>query len=551
MKSNLLHISFRTTAIIVLYISSTQYLAAQATSRKLNGGNEFDYGNCIIQTPDKGICIVGSTNSFGSGNYDVYVIKLDSNYVQQWSKTFDWGKNEYGSCAVSTRDNGIVITGYCTTSPYYDLSADAFILKINAQGKVLWCKTIGGTECDNMNGIIENKKGELIVAGSTSSFGSGLNDIYLAKLTAKGALVWTHTAGTPDEDIAYSITETKNGFGICGFAGGFVPFVARYDTSGNPLWCKTISDNGSSGVYNSIIQTNDNGFALTGYTRTSRDGYDVLTTKINSNGAGEWCITLGNSGDDKGYSLMQDKNGDYVINGYADYARNGYQQSLYLIKLSAAGILTWNKTITEAYDATGTSVCGSNENGYVVTGCAWKTTDGYLYKPDIYLAKFDALGTICGIANTQNDLKNIRPTIAAITLAVSTGGVLTDNIVTSNTGGDFVDLCSGKSSYQSVDKSAQPANQINQANINAVKFKLLQNPVNNGTLTIQYNTTVQKNMQFSLVNMQGNVVYAKKIQLSPQSEVVSLDIHTNANGYYLLNMSDGITQQTIKFIKAN
>ncbi|MEP7319941.1 MAG: T9SS type A sorting domain-containing protein [Panacibacter sp.] len=550
-KSHVLYAS-RTTMIFFTCLVSSQCLYAQTTSRKMNGGDEFDYGNCVIQTPDHGICIVGSTNSYSSGSYDVYVIKLDSNYNLEWSKTYDWGKNEYGSCAVSTKDNGIAIAGYCTTAQYFNFAADAFVLKINAQGKALWCKTIGGTESDNLNGIIENKRGDLIAAGSTRSYGSGLNDIYLVKLTPRGNLVWTHTYGTANEDIAYSITETKNGFGICGMSGNFLPFVARYDTIGNALWSKTISGNGATGVYNSITQTDDNGLALTGYTGTTSNGYDVLTTKINSNGVGEWCITLGNAGDDKGYSIMQDAGGDYVINGYADYARSGYQQSLYLIKLSSTGTLTWNKTITEENDAMGTSLCGSNDNGYIVTGCAWKTTDGYYYKPDIYLAKFDAFGAICGIANAQNDLKTIRPDIAVITFAASTGGVVTDNIVTSNTAGDFNELCSGVSPNKSSGVSAQQSNQVQQAGANSFKIKLLQNPVNNGVLKLQYNISVQKNMQLSIVNMQGNMVYSKKIQLTPQSAgVVSIDVHAYAAGYYLINMSDGITQQSIKFIKAN
>lgn len=553
MKINLLHISFRTTALIVLYFSSTQYLLAQATSRKLNGGNEFDYGNCIIQTPDKGICIVGSTNSFGSGNYDVYVIRLDSNYAQQWSKTFDWGKNEYGSSVVYTKDNGIAITGYCTSSQFYDSLCDGFVLKLNANGKPLWCKSVGGSKAEDLNGIIETKKGELIAAGSTRSYGSGLNDIYITKLSADGALIWTKTLGTTNEDIAYSITETNKGFAVCGMSGNFLPFVANCDSNGNALWSRSIAANNSgSGVFNSIIKTNDNGFALTGYTSTSKSGYDVFTTKLTSKGAEQWSVRVGNSGDDKGNAIIQDKNGNYIINGYANYARRGFLQSLYLIKLNTTGSLIWNKTITEETDAIGTSVCRSRENAYIVTGSAWKTANGYLYKPDIYLAKFDTLGTICGISTADNDLRTVSPYISNLNCISSNGGALTDNIVNTSSGGDFTELCSGVATGKLMESPAKESSQVQQpVPANSFKIKLLQNPVNNGMLTLQYNTGVHKNMQFSLVNMQGKIVYAKKVLFSPQSGIVKIDINTCKKGYYLLNMSDGITQQSIKFMKAN
>ncbi|HRI22743.1 MAG TPA: hypothetical protein PLA68_17415, partial [Panacibacter sp.] len=278
--------------LFMIAIAATTYnlLSAQSTFRKSTNGPGFDQGYAVIQTNDKGLCVTGSASSFGSGNDDLYVIKLDSNFTQQWAKSFDWGRHEIGLSVIETRKGNMVVTGYTYKDIISDEQWDMFVMKIDRYGNVLWSKTIGGVKRENGNCITEISSGDLLIAGSTNSYGKGLNDIYLVRLSTNGDLVWAKTLGTTTDDIAYSISKTWNDdVIIAGASNGFRPFLAKCDADGNVLWAKTIAgDAASIGVYNSAVCTKDGGYAATGYTKTAANGYDVLTTKVNALGNVVW-----------------------------------------------------------------------------------------------------------------------------------------------------------------------------------------------------------------------------------------------------------------------
>ena len=555
MRTRFTNTTFPKTAFLfVSLLINGQYLSAQPTFRKVNGGSEFDYGNCVLETADKGLCIVGSTSSFGSGNDDLYVIKLDSNSNTEWSKTFDWGRKEYGLSAVITRDHGVAITGYCNKNNFSDSGWDAFVLKLDAKGNVLWNKTIGGTAQDDGRNIIENKLGELLIAGCTRSFGIGLYDVYINKLTPQGDLIWAKTYGTVTDDIAYAITATNNGFAFAGTSNGLKPFVTKCDSSGAVLWSKTIESStlasGSLGAFNSIVQTSDNGFALTGYTRTATRGYDIINVKLSFSGKITWYTLFGNTGDDKGNSIIQDLKGNYIITGYADYARNNYPQSLNIIKISSKGVLLWDKTITEQLDAVGNSVIHWKNNGYVVTGIAWQNAGGNMYKPDLYLAEFDTLGTICGNAGTYTIMRKVIPHIQDLNFDTLSGGTAASNIVTSYTGGTFSDQCIATfaTTITEVDasKGIKPI-----IKTKAIHLTIVPNPVTNGILALQINNTYQTALQFSVADMKGNILFTQKMQVPSNPIYTTINISKLPQGVYVLKVNDGFTQQSIKFIKAN
>lgn len=73
------------------------------------GGNSWDKASSIIDTKD-GYLIIGSTSSYGKGNYDMFVIKTDKKGNKQWQKTYGGFYNEYGKSAVITKD-GYLIKG--------------------------------------------------------------------------------------------------------------------------------------------------------------------------------------------------------------------------------------------------------------------------------------------------------------------------------------------------------------------------------------------------------------------------------------------------------
>ncbi|GGG40881.1 hypothetical protein GCM10011344_47160 [Dokdonia pacifica] len=102
---------------------------------KQYGGSSYDKANSIIDTKDGGYLLVGFTSSYGNGNYDVYVIKVDAKGKEQWSATYGDFYNEYGNFAEETE------TGYIIKGTKQECKSNNLALKNNCKTNV-WEITI-------------------------------------------------------------------------------------------------------------------------------------------------------------------------------------------------------------------------------------------------------------------------------------------------------------------------------------------------------------------------------------------------------------------------
>ena len=151
---------------------------------KTFGGIGGDWGYSIRQTTDGGYIIAGWTVSFGAGVADVYLIKTDANGDSLWTKTFGGIDSEQGYSIQQTTDGGYVITG--STNSFGAGSLDVYLIKTDPNGNLHWAKTFGGTDEDYGYGVHQTADGGYIITGYTYSFGSGNKDVYLIKTDSLG-----------------------------------------------------------------------------------------------------------------------------------------------------------------------------------------------------------------------------------------------------------------------------------------------------------------------------------------------------------------------------
>ena len=126
--------------------------------------------------------ICSSTNAKGNNLFDPQIINIDFDGNIIWNKTYNGsGLPHTRWSATSTKDGGAAIIG---TTNYYGLkNEDSYILKIDKKGEKLWDYAVQGGENDWGWVIIETFIEELVLVGSTKSFGSGLFDILLARIS--------------------------------------------------------------------------------------------------------------------------------------------------------------------------------------------------------------------------------------------------------------------------------------------------------------------------------------------------------------------------------
>jgi hypothetical protein len=376
-------------------------IGPSSSFRKAIGGPASEEDSSLIQTSDGGYAIAGETYSFGAGQADIYVVKLDAHGNLQWTKTI--GGKRRGSSLIQTSDGGYAIAG--STKSFGAGWSDVYVVKLDASGNLQWTKTIGGPESEWGNSLIQTSDGGYAIAGATKSFGAGEADVYVVKLDANGNLQWTKTIGGPKGDWGFSLIQASDGgYAIAGktesFGAGYTDvYVIKLDAHGNLQWTKTIGgeglDDGSS-----IIQTSDGGYAIAGSASFGAEYYeevcvfyDVYVVKLDANGNLQWTKTIDQEGSEWGESLIQTSDGGYAIAGTYGLVYGGiHPVDVYIVKLDANGNLQWTKTIGgEHHHDSGNSLIQTSDGGYAIAG---KTESFGAGDYDVYFVKLDAKGNL-------------------------------------------------------------------------------------------------------------------------------------------------------------
>ena len=352
------------------------------------GGNLWDYGNSVQQTIDGGYIITGEISSSENGSSDIWLIKTDSEGQEEWNQTFDGNDRDYGKSVKQTVDGGYIIIGSTGSDYYYDV----WLIKTDPKGTEEWNQTFGGDNKDYGNSVQQTIDGGYIITGEISSSGNGSSDVLLIKTDQQGQEEWIQTFGGSDYDIGNSIEQTYDGgYIITGSTrsygnGSSDVLLIKTDQKGQEEWIQTFGGSDYD-IGNSIEQTYDGGYIITGSTRSYGNGSDdILLIKTNSQGQEEWNQTFGGGYIDIGNSIKQTSDNGYIITGYTQSYGNG-SRDVWLIKTNSQGNEEWNQTFGGSYIDIGNSIQQTIDGGYIITGS--RGTD---YYSDLWLIKTDYQG---------------------------------------------------------------------------------------------------------------------------------------------------------------
>jgi len=294
------------------------------------GGSDDDYAYSVDQTTDGGYIVTGMTNSFGAGDWDIYVVKTDANGDTLWTRTYGGSSSECSWAVQQTTDGGYIIAGY--TMSFGAGGDDVYLVKTDANGDTLWTRTYGGDESETGRSVEQTTDGGYIIAGRTESFGTGTWDFYLVKTDANGDTVWTRPFGGTDYDHCNWVQQTADGGYI--LAGETQPnwiekiYLVKTDGNGDTVWTRIYQENDGSAY--SVDQTADGGYIVAGY-KVGFGGPDVYLLKTDPNGNTLW--TRGYGGTfffDEAKSVQETTDGGYIVAGYT-YGAGG--SDVWLLRL--------------------------------------------------------------------------------------------------------------------------------------------------------------------------------------------------------------------------
>ena len=286
------------------------------------GGQEDDNGWCVKETADQGYIITGFTESFGASMNDILLLKTDADGKKQWHKTIGGSGDDIAWSIAINQDEGYTIAAQTNSFGSGDL--DAYLIRTDAFGDTLWTRTFGGPEIDRVFSVDLADDGSILLAGISYSYGAGDRDAYLIKTDRFGDLLWQNTYGGPGYDNAHSVLVNREneiiltGYGDhWGEAGKMDMFLKKITLAGEDIWTQTYGGEENDRAM-TVFQLQDGGYILTGFTQSFGEGnWDVYVIKTGSTGEALWNDTHGSPAADFGYDIIQSREGDYYITGWS------------------------------------------------------------------------------------------------------------------------------------------------------------------------------------------------------------------------------------------
>lgn len=350
---------------------------------KVIGNETGDYPKKILQTADGGFVVAGfrsgtvvpTGSNTGTSDDVISVAKFNASGEAEWENAVISGAQQMADIVQTHNGEYLVITSAWVQECNVPSQPDVYAIRLNAKGEIIWKKHYGGANTDDGYAVDITPEGDFVIAGSTRSSDlvgyKGGNDWYVIKISANGDLLWEKTLGGSASDYAFSVAVAADGSSlVTGYTdsndgdvtnrqGPRDAWVIKFSPSGDLQWekcfggsmyemCNSVSLSHTGGFI-LAVQANSVDGGVTGLHNALGAYSDFWIVEIASNGSVIWSKCYGGLYNEIPYDIQKTQDGGYVVAGSAESANgdascnNGYEDA-WLIKISANGTLQWQKS---------------------------------------------------------------------------------------------------------------------------------------------------------------------------------------------------------------
>jgi len=375
------------------------------------GTGQDDFGSsqpnvnlrALLPTDDGGFVFGNTSFSGASGNKtsvnhgisDYWVVRMDSNANKVWDRSYGGTSSEELQTVLPVA-GGFLIAGTSYSSRGGNKACtnaglgDYWILRVDADGEILWQQSIGGPGNDVLKAAVTTAGDGLLLAGSYG----------LVQLDATGQQLWhVPLEGGLDLTGVIALQPCVNGGFFVGYSRAHSPTTNRHDTDysvmrvdagGHLIWTGEFGGNNED-TLTSLVPQPDGGALLGGFsysgiggtkTGTNFGWNDYWLVRVDGTGNQLWDRSFGGSNYDKLYYLVPTADGGVILAGNSGSVADGNKTSpkfggndIWLVRLDANGGKLWEQTF--------------GGTGYEGFAHLQRSSDG----GSIFCAQSDSLGT--------------------------------------------------------------------------------------------------------------------------------------------------------------
>ena len=355
--------------------------------QKVYGGKDDDIANAVVMLEDGDTAVVGSCKSFNAQRSDICVTRLNKKGQTKWRKLLGGKRADRGIAISRAADGGLLVLG--EGKSFEHGGQDIFVAKLSLEGKVMWKKTFGGDQDEHAGGIAGTNDGGALIVGDSESFSKkGYKDIYIIRVDKNGKVLTSKTIGGKLNDEANALTRTADGnFMMAGSreiksSGDADFFLMKLKENGEKIWARTLGEKYND-VLHAIAPTPDGGIVATGKTRSYNSAQtDLPIMHFDKNGKLIWFKIYGFAYYDEGNAITMTKDGNYMVAGTTNSMGKGDYDN-YVLALDKKGKLLWSSTYGGTNKDIANGITRTTDGAIVVVG----ESDSYSRSKKFFMIK--------------------------------------------------------------------------------------------------------------------------------------------------------------------
>lgn len=273
--------------ITITFLLLSAFTFGQQPFYKVFSGLGYDVGNGIVELSDSSYVVCGSSTSW-EGSSQVFLMKVDSIGVREWTNHYGGAESD-GATRILYKENlGLFTVGFTNSIGSGDYNG--LVMHMDVNGTLIWEQKIGSDNAwEFIYDAVFVEDSSILCVGESQNLEDGDKDIFVARISKEGELIWSLKYANPGIDYATSIVNIEDSLFVvggsfyCSDSSNQKGFVMKINNEGTILWRDTLGNYSGKYVIEDVCIADDKINAV-GAREVEADNHDSYLLKLNFEG---------------------------------------------------------------------------------------------------------------------------------------------------------------------------------------------------------------------------------------------------------------------------